>query len=122
MSTNLILLFHIVPSATWFASTLKKVGQLSSFISIEDIESYYHDRDRNFNNCCHVCFDDGEISVYANAFLVLKETNIPAPVFVSPRIVKEGCNYWFQELRHIRKKLGDGPVKRQISDMLGCNH
>ncbi|KPJ59527.1 MAG: hypothetical protein AMJ46_10965 [Latescibacteria bacterium DG_63] len=121
MSTNLVLLFHIVPSADWFAATLKRVGSFYRFISAEEIESYYYGN-ATFNSCCHVCFDDGEKSVYENAFPVLRDMNVPATVFVSPKIIAEGRNYWFQELRHIRRQVGDELLKERICEALGCKH
>ena len=111
----------IVPSRNWFARTLKKAGSLYRFISARDIESYYYES-QDYNSCCHVCFDDGERSVYENAFPVLKEMKIPATVFLSPKIIREEANYWFQELRHIRSRVGDGVVKEQVCETVGCRH
>jgi peptidoglycan/xylan/chitin deacetylase (PgdA/CDA1 family) len=118
-STNLILLFHIVPSADWFADTLRKVKILYKFISAVDLEAYYHDG-RAFNGCCHISFDDGERTVYENAFPVLRDMRVPATVFVSPRMIDEGRNYWFQEIRHIRRRIGDERLRERICEILGC--
>jgi peptidoglycan/xylan/chitin deacetylase (PgdA/CDA1 family) len=119
-STNLILLFHIVPSKGWFADTLRWVRGIYDFVSAGDIESYYYGGER-FKSSCHVTFDDGERTVYENAFPVLRDMDIPATVFVSPKVVAEGRNYWFQELRVIRGTVGDAKVREAICENLGCD-
>ncbi len=118
--TNLVLLFHIVPSKAWFADTLRRVGTLYDFVSARDLESYYYE-DGRLTSSCHVTFDDGERSVYENAFPVLREMGIRATVFVSPKVVDEGLNYWFQELRVIRSAVGDARVKEAVCENLGCD-
>jgi len=120
-STNLVLLFHTVPSSHWFRNTLRTIKHLYRFISAEDIESYYY-TSKNFNNCCHICFDDGTRSVYEHAFPVLQEMNIPATLFVSPKVISEESNYWFQELKYIRNHLSDNVVKEMICETLNCKY
>ncbi|SVD33299.1 uncharacterized protein METZ01_LOCUS386153, partial [marine metagenome] len=120
-STNLVLLFHEIPSKDWFRTALKTIGKIYSYISINDIEKYYY-RNKTFNNCCHICFDDGDRSFYDNVFPVLKETSIPATIFLSPKIIENGSNYWFQELNYIREHLGDALLKETISEVLSCDY
>ena len=118
--TNLVLLFHIVPSRAWFADTLRRVGAMYDFVSAGDLESFYCGG-RSLGSACHVTFDDGERTVYENAFPVLKDMGAAATVFVSPAVVAEGRNYWFQELRAIRSAVGDAEVKRAVCETLGCD-
>jgi len=105
----------------WFRNTLRAVKNIYKFISIEDIETYYFDNGK-FNNCCHICFDDGDETFYENAFPVLKEMNIPATLFVSPKVIKNGSNYWFQEVSFVREHLDDVLLKEMICEILGCNY
>ncbi len=119
-SANLVLLFHIVPSKAWFADTLRRVGTMYDFVSGQDLESYYYEGGR-LRCSCHVTFDDGDRTVYDNAFPVLRDMGVAATVFVSPKMVAEGRNYWFQELRVIRRTVGDAKVKETVCDTLGCN-
>lgn len=120
-STNLVLLFHTVPSSDWFRNTLKTIKHIYRFISVEDIESYYYNS-RSFNNCCHICFDDGTRSVCEHAFPVLQEMNIPATLFVSPKVISEESNYWFQELSYLRNHLSDNVVKEMICETLEVDY
>lgn len=120
-STNLVLLFHLAPSISWFRNALRTINRLYKFISIEKIESYYYDHS-DFNNRCHICFDDGDRSFYENLFPVLKEMNIPATLFVSPKVISAESNYWFQELDYIRNHLDDKLLKESICEILNCNY
>jgi len=120
-STNLVLLFHVVPSIDWFRSTLRTIDSIYKFISIEDIEAYYYGN-KKFNNRCHICFDDIDRTFYENAFPVLKEMNIPTTLFVSPKVINEESNYWFQELDYLKNHLGDTLLKEAICEMLNCNY
>lgn len=120
-SCNLVLNFHIVPSQDWFRRILKTIGLLYKFISIEEIESYYY-AGREFNNCCHICFDDGDKTFYDNAFPVLKKENVPATLFVSPKVIMEGTNYWFQEVDYIRGRINDTLFKKTMCEVINCNY
>ena len=119
-STNVVILYHNVPSSDWFRSSLKLIGKMYKFIPIDSIETYFNGEEM-FNNCCHITFDDGDKTVYDKAFPVLKEMNINASLFVSPSIIQKGSNYWFQEIMIIRKKIGDDEVKRSVSHVMGCD-
>jgi peptidoglycan/xylan/chitin deacetylase (PgdA/CDA1 family) len=120
-STNLVIYFHSVPSSNWFRSTLGTIKSIYKLISIEDIESFCYNK-KKFNNCCHICFDDGDRTVYEHAFPVLKEMNVPATLFVSPKIISDGSNYWFQELSYIRKQLNDILIKETICEIFDCDY
>ena len=118
---NLVLIFHSVPSSDLFRNTIHTIKKMYKFISMNEIESYFYNN-KNFNNCCHICFDDGNQSVYKNAFPVLRETNTPATIFVSPKVINEESNYWFQELNFIQNNLDDGVIKKMICKILGCEY
>ena len=120
LSTNLALYFHEVPSIEWFRSTLEAVRSVYRFISIQDVEVYFYE-DKKFNNCCLITFDDGCRSFYERAFPVLKEMNVPAVIFVSPKIIGKGLNYWFQELRCIKTLLGDTLIKEAVCAATNCD-
>lgn len=121
-STNIVLLFHRVPSTQWFNNILTIIGKIYNFISLDDIESYFYDN-KVFNNCCHICFDDGDRTVFDHAFPVLKKMNIPATIFVSPKIIEQNTNFWFQELDYIRNTgLTETLIKKMIFDVTSYDH
>ena len=41
---------------------------------------------------------------------------------MSPKIIENGSNYWFQELNYIREHLGDKLLKETISEVLSCHY
>lgn len=121
VSTNLALFFHDVPSTDWFRSTLEAVRNIYSFVSIQDVEAYYYS-DRKFNNRCLITFDDGCRSFYEKVFPVLREMNVPAALFVSPKIIAGRLNYWFQELGYIKSRIGDALLRETIRKTLSCDY
>jgi peptidoglycan/xylan/chitin deacetylase (PgdA/CDA1 family) len=114
-------MFHTVPSVNLFRSTIKNIQKIYDFISIETIESYFYNN-IELNNCCHICFDDGDRTVYENAFPILKEMNIPATLFVSPKIISEVSNYWFQDLLFLQNLLDDKSIKEVICKSLNIEY
>ena len=115
ISTNLIVTFHRVPSSFWFRNIIRKISKLYTFVSIQQIEEYFYNK-TYFNNCCHICFDDGDNTVFENAFPILKELSIPATLFLSPKIIVEENNYWFQEYSTIKEKVTDIDIKKVIAE------
>jgi len=111
------MLFHVVPSKVWFKKTLEVINRFYHFIPIQDIERYYFDNYK-LTSCCHICFDDGDTTVYENALPVLRSMNLPATIFVSPKIVKEEVNYWFQE----KSFYDDTDIKRIIAESHGVRY
>jgi peptidoglycan/xylan/chitin deacetylase (PgdA/CDA1 family) len=100
---------------------LRTIKRIYKFIPVEDIESYFYDK-REQNNCCHICFDDGDRTFYENALPVLKEMNIPATLFVSPKVINSETNYWFQELNHLRNLIDNVLIKETICEISGCDY
>jgi peptidoglycan/xylan/chitin deacetylase (PgdA/CDA1 family) len=117
---NQVFLFHKIPSKEWFKNTLTTIKSIYNFVSIDDIESYYCENKR-LNYSCHITFDDGDISVFSNAFPVLKEMNIPATLFVSPKVIKNGSNYWFQELIYLENTVGSLQIINTLSKVMKCS-
>ena len=117
-STNLVMTFHVVPSTAWFRGALQTIGRVYRFISAADIRAAFYEG-RRFNGCCHICFDDGERSFHDLAMPVLQDLAIPATLFVSPGVLASEGNYWFQEVRFLRKQVGDATIKHEIAGVLG---
>jgi len=112
--------FHVVPSAAWFRRALQTLGRVYRFISVDDLRAYFYEG-RRFNGCCHICFDDGERSFHDLALPVLEDLAVPATLFVSPGVLGGERNYWFQEVRYLRKQAGDAAIKHEIAGVLGWN-
>ncbi len=95
--SNIILNFHAIEDEKWFEGILKIVNRLYNIVSYDEVEAYYYE-DKKLKNACHITFDDGHISFYEKVYPLLKRYNIPVSIFVSPKIIKEKTNFWFQEI------------------------
>lgn len=111
--TNLVLNFHTVTSSDLFKKILSTIGSYYSFISAQDVEDFYYSG-KQLEGCCHITFDDGENSFYEKAYPVLQDLKIPATLFVSPFIIENRSNYWFQEFEFIRKSVDEQELKNVI--------
>ena len=94
---NKIINFHDVHDALWFDNIIKILRSKYDLVSIEDIEQFYYN-EKKLKNACHITIDDGEASFYNVIYPVLKKHNVPATLFVSPKICKQRENFWFQEI------------------------
>ena len=114
---NLVPNFHTVSGSEHFKKILNTIGNYYDFISAKDIEDFFCSG-KQLNNTSHITFDDGEISFYDKAFPVLKRMNIPATLFVSPLVIENRLNYWFQELDYIKKHLTEFEIKKVIKEKI----
>ena len=119
-SVNLVVPFHEVPSRDWFVNALQIIGRFYRFVSLADVQSYFLEGTR-FDGCCHVTFDDGHSSFYRDAFPILQRLRIPATVFVSPKVVAQRSNYWFQDLTQLQARAGDSAIRDAICVVFGCS-
>lgn len=109
---NRILNFHQVNDSMWFEDMICFLKSKYALISIESLHEFYLGRIK-LKNSCHITVDDGDKSFYDVIFPVLKKHNVPASVYISPKICKEKSNYWFQEV----KGYNQIELKRIIADM-----
>jgi peptidoglycan/xylan/chitin deacetylase (PgdA/CDA1 family) len=94
---NIIVNFHAIIDAQWIENMLILLSTIYNMVGAEDIFDFYYNG-KKIKNSCHITFDDGEKSFYSIVFPLLKKYNIPASIFVSPKIIKEQSNFWFQEI------------------------
>jgi len=109
---NKIVNFHQVTDYVWFDKIVCYLKSKYVLISTEDLFEYYKGQ-INLKNSCHITIDDGDKSFYDVIFPVLKRYNIPASIYVSPKICKEKSNYWFQEVNGFNQF----ELKRIIADL-----
>ncbi|MFZ2487605.1 MAG: polysaccharide deacetylase family protein [Anaerolineae bacterium] len=117
-STNVVLTFHRVESATWFAAALETVGRFYRFVDADDLHAFLY-AGRRLNGACHVTFDDGDRTFADVALPELTRRNIPASLFVAPDVLTGTRAYWFQELQHVRRHVDDAMIRRQLAVQLG---
>lgn len=105
---NTIINFHDVYDNEWMNRVLLLLKRNYQIIGINEVEKYFYEGHK-LKNACHITFDDGDLSFYNIVFPLLKKYQIPVSIYVSPLMVRERKNFWFQEIR------GYDPIKlRQI--------
>ena len=101
---NTIINFHKIYDKEWMESVLLFLINIYNIVSLQDIESYYYHK-KPLHNCCHITFDDGDRSFYTIVYPLIKKFQLPVSIYVSPKIVKTGENFWFQEIRNYNKEV-----------------
>lgn len=101
---NTIINFHKIYDKEWMESVLLFLSNIYNIVSLQDIESYYYNQ-KLLHNCCHITFDDGDRSFYTIVYPLIKKFQLPVSIYVSPKIVKTGENFWFQEIRNYNKEV-----------------
>jgi len=94
---NKILNFHLVDNIDWFDQTIAKIKSQYKMVNIDTLIAYYN-HEITLENACHITVDDGDQTFYDIIYPVLKKHNVPASIYVSPKVFKEKINYWFQEV------------------------
>lgn len=85
-------------------------------VSLSELEAYYYEG-KDLENCCHITFDDGDVSFYQTVFPIVKEMKLPVSIYVSPKATTERNNFWFQEIRGYDKPL----FKKIVLKVAGLN-
>lgn len=113
---NKIINFHSINDIDWFENMVCFLKSKYTFITTDVLNEFYQGR-INLKNSCHITIDDGDKSFYEFIFPVLKKYNVPASLYVSPKICSERSNFWFQEI------IGYNPLvlKRVIADVSGIS-
>ena len=110
-----ILLYHRVlatPEAAYdvsvedFEKEMEYLKESYDVISLSDAVDYITRVKELKNNSVAITFDDGDVSIYNNAFPVLRKYRFPFSVFIYTNIVKEGPHA--MKWSHMKKLLDYG--------------
>lgn len=91
-----IINFHDIYDKQWFEDTLDVIQELYEIVPFSEIEQFYEGK-KTSKKIAHLTVDDGHISTYTLIYPVLKERNLTASIFVSPKIIEEQSNFWYFE-------------------------
>ncbi len=94
---NKILNFHLVNDAAWFEQAITLIKSKYQMVDIDTLIAYYKGEIK-LKNACHITVDDGDQTFYSHIYPVLKKHQVPASLYVSPKVFNNGVNYWFQEV------------------------
>ena len=111
MNYSIIVMFHEIHSKIWFKEVLIYLGKKYKFVNADQLYENICS-----NGLCHITFDDGHRSFYENAYPVLYELKIPATLFVSPTVIINEKNYWFQRVRKINNTKFHQYVCERVSN------
>lgn len=88
--------FHDIYDKQWFTDTLEVIQESYEIVPFSEIQKFYQGKIKS-KNIAHLTIDDGHISTYSLIYQVLKERNLSASIFVSPKIIEEQTNFWYFE-------------------------
>ena len=94
-----VINFHDVKSKKWFESSILTIGKYYDFINPKRLYDTLQTNIKIKTNSCLITVDDGDKSYFDIIFPILSKYKIPSILFVSPKIIKERTNFWFQEIR-----------------------
>lgn len=110
---NRIINFHDVHDKSWMERVLLHLSKKYSVISIAHLEKYLKG-EKVAGRFCLITIDDGDRSFYEVIYPLLKKYKLPATLFVSPKVIMDGSNYWFQDISSFNPEK----LKRTIADYL----
>lgn len=101
---NITFYLHDEKDPIALAKMLVGLGKKYRFVSWKEVYDYYYNH-KTLHNTCHITIDDGWLSTYDTIYPVLKRLDIPASIFVSPKIVQSGDNFWYYEIKDCDENL-----------------
>ena len=110
MNYSIVVMFHEIHSSVWFNEVLVHLGKKYKFVNADQLYENIHS-----TGLCHITFEDGHRSFFENAYPVLYELQIPATLFVSPKVIEEETNYWFQTVRKLNNNDFHQYVCKKVS-------
>lgn len=99
-----IITFHVVTDRDWLENLILWLKHQCRLVPIESVASYYAGG-RCSERSCHITVDDGDKSFVDVIFPVLQKHGVHSSLFVSPKISRDGGNFWFQEIRGYNKSV-----------------
>lgn len=103
IAMNIVFYLHDEPDSAYFEQKLLWLKKHYHFVSTQDYIDYIYNN-KKLKNACLLTIDDGWKSTYDIIYPLLKKYNIPALVFISPRIYNESFNYWYYLLKYCKDK------------------
>lgn len=101
---NFVFYLHDEPSIEQFEKKLLRFKKKYNIISFEDFSNAISNGIK-LKNSCLLTVDDGWRSTYDVIFPVIKKHKVPITIFVSPKVCKEGINFWYYLLRYCNSDM-----------------
>ena len=89
-----VLAYHTVPDAQIFKQQIKYLKKTYNIISLKDLQISMESRKSLPENALLITFDDGDYSLYKNAFPILKTYEVPAVIFIISQLIDSEKTFW----------------------------
>ncbi|MBK8610334.1 MAG: polysaccharide deacetylase family protein [Chitinophagaceae bacterium] len=119
MAKSIVLIIHEVENGQMFEKILVALKARYTLVSISELEDLLL-HNREFENVCHISFDDGHRSFYTKVFPMLRKHQVPVSLFVSPLVISSGSNYWFQEIEGYNEHVLKSLLSRHLNITIGA--
>lgn len=111
---NITFYLHDEKDPKALENLLHEIGKKYKFVSWQEVYDYYY-KGLDLHNTCHITIDDGWLSTYTIIYPILRKLNIPASIFVSPRITLSGENFWYYDIKqHDENSIKDFLIKKGL--------
>ncbi|MEG9326626.1 polysaccharide deacetylase family protein [Salinimicrobium catena] len=96
-----VLVYHKIHDKTQFEKQIKFLKRSYNIIDPTCLEDHLCHGKSLPENSLMITFDDGDSTLYKNAFPVLKRENIPAIIFVITNLIGTNEPFWWDELEYL---------------------
>lgn len=111
---NIAFYLHDETDPVVFEKQLLWFQKHYKLISSKEVRDFYYEG-KTLKNSCHLTIDDGWLSTYNVIYPLLKKYNIPASIFVSPKMCSENDNFWYMEYKGYDEiKIKNILIKRRL--------
>ena len=106
-----VLAYHNVLNKERFEQQITYLKSHFNLISLTKLGEYFFNEKDLPDNALLVTFDDGDKSLYENAFPILKKHNIPAVIFIITGLIDTHKPFWWDEIEYyLGKEEGNKKV------------
>lgn len=95
-----ILVYHKINNKDLFEKQIHYLKSKFEIIDPSFLDDYFNKSKSIPENALMITFDDGDYSLFTNAFPVLKKANVPALIFVITNLIETMKPFWWEEIEH----------------------
>lgn len=96
---NFAFYLHDEKSQDDFEKKLLWFKSRYNIVSLNEFRDYIY-KGSPLKNACMLSVDDGWRSTYDIIFPVMKKHNVPFSIFVSPKVMETGMNFWYYTMKY----------------------
>ncbi len=106
-----VLAYHNILNQKRFEQQLIYLKHRYNLIGINELREYFLKKQDLPKNALLVTFDDGDKSLYENAFPIFKKHNIPGVIFIITELIDSNKPFWWDEMEYyLGKENGNKKV------------